>query len=247
MDTSSPHRRRRRSGLYNPEFDGASDADLVARVQLEASNKIENGPAWRYVRDRVHTVAVPTLRKLIMRGTVWGLYHQLGGQASSDLRIPVGGVDAQDAYDLAAETVLGALPVLRHQLLAGRWSADGGASVVTWSVNLTILRLPGYWRAWRKTRLLRLPDRFDEKAPDRDEQPEAIIYSVEFERHIELLDDELLEAVLRLDCSGFSDAEIAEELGRTVKSVEYRLGVARQRVREQARRERERDARQGVA
>jgi DNA-directed RNA polymerase specialized sigma24 family protein len=195
----------------------------------------------------VHTAAVPTLRKLIMKGTVWGLYHELGGQGSSDLRIPIGGVDREDAYDLAAETVLGALPVLRHQLLAGRWSADGGASVVTWSVNLTILRLPGPWRAWRKTRVLRLPDRFTETERDRDEQPEAIVYSVEFERHVELLDDDLLEAVLRLDCNGLSDAEIAKELGRTVKSVEYRLGVARQRVRDQARRERDRGARRGVA
>ncbi|MGH9119123.1 MAG: RNA polymerase sigma factor [Acidimicrobiales bacterium] len=223
-----------------------SDVELVADVQLEASTGIENGPAWRLVRDDIHCYAVPVLSSLILQGSVWGLYHGLGGQPANDLRTPVGGVDWEDAHDLAADTVLGALPILRRQLITGRWNSDGGASIRTWSVNLSILRLPGPWRKWRKARLPRLPHRVDQQ-PDRDHQPEAIVYSVEFERHVELLGDELLESIVRMDCAGLTDRQIAEKVERTAKSVEYRLHVARQAMRRRAGREARLDARGGVA
>jgi DNA-directed RNA polymerase specialized sigma24 family protein len=246
MDPSPRSRRRRTSGLYNRESAAPTDIDLVADIQLEASTGIAHGAAWRTVRDDVHAYAMPVLASLIMKGVVWGLHHQLGGQPANDLRIPVGGVDWEDAHDLAAEAVLGALPILHHQLIAGRWDPNGGASIRTWAVNLSILRLPGPWRAWRKTRLPRLPKRVDQQ-PDRDHQPEAIVFSIEFERHVELLDDDLLETLVRLDCTGLTDPEIAERVERTVKSVEYRLRTARQAMRRRAAREARLDDRHGVA
>jgi DNA-directed RNA polymerase specialized sigma24 family protein len=233
METRPQTRRRRTSGPYNRDGGARSDGELVTDLQLEASSGVEDGDSWRVIRDDVHVYAVPVLTSMILKGTVWGFYHHLGGTSASDLRTPSRGIDRQDAYDLAADAVLGALPILRHQLITGRWDPTRRASIRTWFVSLAILRLPGPWRVWKRHRVARLPARLDQH-PDSGDRPDAIIYSIEFEHHVELLDDDLLETIVRLDCAGLTDREISELIDRTVKSTEYQLSKARSRLRRRA-------------
>lgn len=236
MDAKARTPSGRRNGRYNREDHApSSDLELVVALQLEASNGIDDGEAWQAIRNDILGYAIPVLTAFIREGKVWGLYHRLGGPPAADLRTPARGVGHDDAHDLASDTVLGSLAVLRRQLIAGRWEHTGGASIRTWAVGLAIHRLPGSWRSWQKTRPLRLPRR-TEHLPDAD-RPEAIVYTVDYERQVDLLDDDLLEAVIRLDCAGLSDREIGEAIGRTVKSVEYQLAKARRQLRRRAARQ----------
>lgn len=224
-------RRRLQSGLYNREQDGlALDVARVTALQLETSGGEENGPAWHAVRDDVWVYALPVLTSMLLKGTVWAQYRVLGGNPARDLNTPIGGIKSEEAHDIASTTLLNALPVLRLQLVNGRWdpTIPGAASVRTWAVNLCILRLPGPWRQWRRDRLVQLevlPANLEDERPE--QHPDAVLYRLEFERYVELLDDGLREPML-LDAEADTDVEIAQALGLTVKSVEYRLAKARQ-------------------
>lgn len=243
MDPTTPSRRRRRP--YN-RADHVDEVALVTSLQLEASTTGDSGPAWQAIKHHVYLYAQRTLTKQITNGQVWTNYHRLGGRPALDLRTPAHGVDHDTAHDLAADTLLGALPVLHDQLLTGRWDPTRGASLRTWTVNLAILRLPTAWRAWRRDTHQRLPDHVAERHPAPD-QPEAVIYSIEIDRFIDILDDDTLATIVRLDAAGLTDDEIAAHVGRTRKSVEYQLAKARDQLRHRRALEAERDQRTGAA
>src|SRR5215207_2487680 len=159
MDPIPPHRRPRRKGTYNRQETARCDQDLVTGLQLEASCGIENGDAWRLICEHVHHYGHAVLMAKILDGSVWSLYRRLVGGRPAGLRNLDRDMDREDAYDLAADVVLEALPRLRHHLISGRWDPTGGASIRTWFVNLAILRLPCPWRTWEKQQVARLPSR----------------------------------------------------------------------------------------
>jgi DNA-directed RNA polymerase specialized sigma24 family protein len=141
------------------------------------------------------------------------------------------------------------LPLLRRQLLEGKWNPDrdNPASINTWFVNLAVLCLPAPWRAWRRERRIQ----FVTLDPDHDvidlrDQPDAVIYTIEFERHLEFLDPDLA-LMVRLDATEWEDAEIAAAVGRSLKSVEYHLAKARRTARARRNRENLRDNGTGAA
>lgn len=228
---------RRERVRYNREkaaLRRRSDAELVADLQLQASLPLVDGreEAWVMIERRVSSYTLRTLPAMIVDGRAWAGYRKLGRPAARDLVMPVRPIDAEDARDLAAGTVPPALPHLRRQLLAGRWDPTGGAALTTWFNNLCIMFLPGPWRAWRRehSMLSRRVELDPERFVDPSTRPDAVIYEIEFERYVEILDDDLADLV-RLDADGFTDAEIAQAVGRTSKSVEYRLAKARESSR----------------
>lgn len=252
--TSGPHPLRPvKRGSYNRE-PGASierDRDRLLEFQLEVSTGTEDGPAWRAIRDDAWVYAQRTVRRMILQGVVWQRYHELGQPQARDLRMPARGVNFDDAHTLASLAVERAIPVLRQQLLDNKWSPDRerSASINTWTVNLAVLCLRAPWRAWRRDQ--RAQPSFVPLDPDREidlrDRPEACLYTLEFERHVELLGDPDLSLVVRLDAADWEDAQIADHLDRSRKSIEYMLAKARRLGRSRRDHENLRDRDSGVA
>ena len=150
MDLTAHPPGGRTGRLCNRDQGADSDEDRIRQLQLEASLEIVNGPVWQAIRDEIWTYSSRTLAKLIRTERVWAEYRRLGGITATDLRYPPNGITADDAHDLAIDTVTAGLPVLRAYLIEGRWRPDGGASIKTWATNLMVLRLPAAWRKWRR-------------------------------------------------------------------------------------------------
>lgn len=242
---------RARHGSYNrePGADIERNRDRLREFLLEASIGEFDGPAWRVIRNDAWVTGARVVASMIRKNRVWGRYRQLGGIAAHDLRTPARGVSRDDADLLASTSVERALPLLQRQLLAGKWDADREtpASINTWFVNLVVLCLPGPWRARRREQRAQ----FATMDPNHDvvdlrDQPDAVIYTIEFERYLELLCPEIA-IMVRLDAEQWEDAEIATVTGRTLKSVEYQLAKARRAARARRTRENLRDHGSGAA
>lgn len=242
MEPTDPSPTGRSARLYNRGQAALSDEDKVLQLQLEASLGELNGAAWRKIRDDVWVYCTKVLTSMICTGTVWGHYRELGGLSATDLRHPSRGIEREVAHDLASDTVAGALPILQNQLITGQWRPDQGAAIRTWATGLAILRLPGVWRKWRRNVPAEAATFLLDDRPSAETAPEAIIYTLEFERYVELLDRKL-RPLVRLDCDGSTDAEIAAAAELTIKQVEYRLRKARSTLRHQAELERSREHR----
>jgi|GEM_PF-7053245 len=249
VDPHAPSRARQGSYNRGPGADIERDRDRLREFLLEASNGDFDGPAWRVIRNDAWVTGARVVASMIRTDRVWGRYRQLRQIAAHDLRTPAVGISRDDAYHLACDSVERALPLLRRQLLEGKWDPDrdNPASINTWFVNLAVLCLPGPWRVWRRQRRAQLVSLDpDHEVIDLRDQPDAVIYTIEFERHLEFFDPELASMV-RLDAAEWEDAEIAAAVGRSVKSVEYHLAKARWAARDRRSRENLRDHGTGAA
>ena len=204
------------------------DRERVDRFRLGVSAIDDFGVFETEILPDVWDYANRTLPALIMKGEVFHIRSRAGGPHYQDLVVPPGGIDPDTAQDLAASTIEKAVPGLRDSILE-KWDGyrDDTARLGTWFVTLCSFYFVGQFRRWRRdtARLTYIGLDLDARvgATTAWEQPEAVIFDVEFERHLDLIGDPVDVNIVRLDDIDLTDSEIAEVLDLTAKKVEYRL------------------------
>jgi RNA polymerase sigma factor (sigma-70 family) len=133
------------------------------------------------------------------------------------------------------ETVAVALREFRERALVRRlWSPDGGASLKTYFIGTCLFVFPNVFRAWQRGE-----DRWgridlDESTPDLESEthndPADIVpLRVDVTEHLRSLDPRTA-AVIVLTAERYTQQEIAEILGMTIRAVEGILNRHRRRL-----------------
>jgi sigma-70-like protein len=122
-----------------------------------------------------------------------------------------------------------------YGLRRGRWSPSGGASLATYGVNACVLCFPPVYQKWWRARVLErsfgdlaadVPPRL--QADLRQPDPAKVVSDRdEAERYLRQMPQPLRTAVWMRAVEGASQAEAAEFVGMTERSLESRLGRAR--------------------
>jgi DNA-directed RNA polymerase specialized sigma24 family protein len=127
-----------------------------------------------------------------------------------------------------------------HAILKRRWSPTGGAALRTWFIGTCALNFPRAYRQWSRNRAERLDritnrhdinlDRVGGEIARRAADPAAsVIVRTDLR---ELIDQAqpMTKVILGLLLQGLTQAEIATELGLTVRAIEGRLYRFRTRI-----------------
>ena len=89
----------------------ARDIEALPLLQLEGFD----GPVWQRRGEELVAYGMATLPKKIRTGEIFALMAKAGQPQAEDLVLPRGGVDRQEARDLAADTCMAALPRFRER------------------------------------------------------------------------------------------------------------------------------------
>ena len=147
------------------------------------------------------------------------------------LQAPPVQLSSEDAEDLSASTVAGALFRFRNRVLcAGLWTPNGGASLSTYWIGYCILRYPDVYRPWLKEQN-RWHSAFQGvqndllvgMAPEHSDPARQLEVEAEVEEALSSVQVKETQQILKLKAQGYSHIEISELLGCTTKSIESRL------------------------
>jgi DNA-directed RNA polymerase specialized sigma24 family protein len=211
-------------------YDSAADEEILAILRKENFE----GPAWECFRDELVGVALPRMRFWIATGTVFTFWGQGRMHGSPPPFRPA--ISADDAEEMAGETVARALVKYRTVLADGGWSAAKGASLLTFFDRQCMFKFPAVYRHWLHTthkpyeRLVPGDDQPDITDDRLDGGDLATSYLVVAD---ELLDvpDPFERAVVWLRCVGYTARQSGEELGVGPRKIERALAQYRRRRR----------------
>jgi DNA-directed RNA polymerase specialized sigma24 family protein len=217
-----------------PEATSRLDVDRQLWARLVAEKF--TGCAYQLFEEELFSYSYPIVLGWIRSGRIIEEARRRGARG---LRTPLDEwrtVLAQDAEDLAQETVIRALGRFRGDAHAGGgWHSDKGATLTTYFVGGCIFAFVEVYRVWSRElarqrelgELAEIAFRQREWAPA-DPADVVIAYEVVAER---LASGSLVQRALFLGAAGFTQVEIAEILGTTRRAVEGWLRRYRQRLR----------------
>jgi RNA polymerase sigma factor (sigma-70 family) len=208
----------------------AEDADLVTWLAL---NRFAGADYNRFAYELArygHAVMMAWVR----RGLIFGKCRDrgLGG-----LEEPPPGAMAQPdvAEELANETVAKSLHYFRENvLMRGQWNPNRGASIKSYFIGQCLIRFPNIYRSWLRTEAsigavlvdeLTILDRPASDGRVTDPADLAVIRQ-EIDTRLAIL-PERTRTIMVLTAAGWSQQEIAAQLGTTVKAVERTLNYYR--------------------
>jgi hypothetical protein len=252
-----PGSTRRKTGTYNPAGrltpSIQQDRDRLTRFQYPAGHD----EAWAKIKAEVWEYATRVLPPMIADGRIWRQYKKLGGGGADLLARATVVPTRQERRDLATDVIAKSIPVFYDQLKRNKWDPTKNTLMATWFTNLCVLRFPKPWRDFISDRvadalLVEIDVDFEAHV---DERPDAIIYTIEFERYLERIDDEDTQTMIRLDATEHTDKQIAARINAsradadplTRKVVEHRLSRARKDARVHRAREAAREDLGGIA
>jgi hypothetical protein len=204
---------------------------LVARL---ARTGFE-GPGWEEVlAPELARYGEPVLTVWIMSGMIFVRCRE------KQLRLPPWkrSLTREEAGDLARMTVAHTLPTFRERaLVKGGWRPDGGASLASWFIGSCLYAFPNLWRAWRSEQT-RWDDAHGPAVLLENNRPPVCDPAAQVAGQAEVLATlagmgEVDGKIFALAVDGYTQPEIAEILGLTVRAVEGR--VRRVRLRHQQR------------
>lgn len=194
------------------------DKELVHRLMWRSYE----GPEWRAFATALAEYGYQVICVWAMTGVIFLRCQQKG--------IGVGPPNArrtrEDIEDLARETIVYAIRAFRERvLIPGKWDPTRGANLKTFFIGQCIFQFPNVYRRWQA-----------ETAPPPvgPEQVAAELAAastprldverlVELKRACETLTDREPRAIDGLLALGYTQVEVAEMVGTTVKSIESRL------------------------
>lgn len=214
-----------------------ADEELLLALQLHQFT----GRLWdRFVRELAR-YGIGVLRAWIRRGTIYGKTKALTGYGLGRIE---GWPDDQTIDDLAVDTVVAALAYFRDKVLkTHRWQSSGGASLGTF-VGQCLCPFANIYRSALRAEL----ERIEQTVTPMAELPEDrfdIIKGIEetigandlVAEAMALLNTDRARRALFLQEAGFTQREIAEELGLPdAKSVENLIGYQHALIRQLRRR-----------
>jgi len=142
---------------------------------------------------------------------------------------------ADDRHELALETVAVALKEFRERALVQRqWSPDGGASLKTYFIGTCLFVFPNVFRTWQRGE-----DRWsqvdlgepllDREGSPHDDPASVVPLRVDVTAELRNLDPRTA-AVIVLTAERYTQQEIAEVLGTSIRAVEGILNRHRHRL-----------------
>ncbi|MGV9791346.1 hypothetical protein [Streptomyces sp. NPDC003435] len=131
---------------------GRDESQLVKDTELVAMLRQDRftGPMWDLFRGRLLEECRDTVMQWIRNGRLFAMAIDAGRPAtlSPPLRAYLGR-DENARHDLASDVLLEAIRVFHERaLVAGEWSASGGANLRTFFLNMVALQFSNATRAW---------------------------------------------------------------------------------------------------
>jgi DNA-directed RNA polymerase specialized sigma24 family protein len=225
-----------------------AEADLVERVlfEIKLGSKYE-GPAHRQLFEDLWIYAWPVIKAFLRTNRMNQLVrrylqHGYGYVSISPEDMVVLHQSEAERDALALDVIAIAVESFRKRAIVRRqWSPTGGASLRTWFIGTCAINFPRAYERWsrdRADRVTRVAKRheldldavgteFQRRASD----PSVIVTS---RSDLQALIDRAqptTKLILGLLMEGHTQAEIAAELGLTVRAVEGRIYRFRARIR----------------
>ena len=204
------------------------------------------GPNYDRWKSEMTAYALSKLNGWLGTGAVFEMLAERGiGLAVTEKQRRALMADKDEREGIAHEVVARALVRFREQeLVTGRWSAEGGASLTTYFLEGALCReFPNRFRAWQND-FNRRPETYEDEVlesmcsgPDSAMTPEGIVMSKDGCDAILADLSPRMARIFRYRADGYSYAEIAELEDSTPAAVTEAVGRVRRRLRE------ERDAR----
>ncbi|ALE76878.1 hypothetical protein FRP1_29335 (plasmid) [Pseudonocardia sp. EC080625-04] len=223
------------------------DKDQARLVELKAAGL--TGPVWDQFVDELWADAYPILIAGLRDGRIFSWCFEknvMVNPSTEDRRILHS--SAEDRISLAIDTLLVATPKFRDDVLAkDRWKPGRGATLMTFFVNHALFHFQPLFRAWVGEREHRL-DRFGYNLDSREAARALMRGAIDRpDPELRALTEDTVERILRgrsgrdivvcqLIKAGYSQGEIADMIGGSVRAVEGTMARLRRHARNLARR-----------
>lgn len=205
------------------------------RQLLEALHDANfKGPDWDFVEGVLAQYGLAVINGWLRRGLI------AAKCAEKRVRCPVIPLwvrdDSQAVEDIASETVAVAIVRFRDEVLAkGIWDPARGASLTTFFINQCLFRFANAFRTWEKGAIDRAVEVTTDDASFLDGDTltyveDDVIRSLTAEQVLRGATNERAARALAMDSTGFTNAEIAVDLGVTVQAVKSILKRERAKI-----------------
>lgn len=209
------------------------DQQLVGRLALRGFT----GPEYTTFAAEFAAYGLAICRAWLASGIIFSFCARRG----RPLGRPPDRWSPDDRHELALETVATALKEFRERALVGKlWSPDGGASLKTYFIGTCLFVFPNVFRTWRRGEdrwsQIDLAEATPECEGASHDDPASIVSArVAVAEELRLLDPRTA-AVIVLTAERYTQQEIAEILGMTIRAVEGVLNRHRRRLSNRPRR-----------
>ena len=201
------------------------DANLVMDMALERYA----GPVWEMFANELAKYAVAVLSSWMVTAKIYAECARKGRPVERlDRPFP-----PDEVGGLAAETVAEALQIFRDEvLIPKKWDSTRGATLRTYFIGQCIFRFANIYRAWLVQQEFWSSPTDDVGAFARQRHmkpgPERhVIPGIVAEEAIAQISKPRVRKAMQMTAEGWSQADIAEELGVSEKAVERLLAYAR--------------------
>lgn len=212
------------------------DQELLLRLQLSGYAEAE----WEPVAQEFARYGLGVLQAWIGTGHIFGAVLAMTGYR---LAPPLDALNDDDAYDLAADTVVTSLRAFLDVLKSKKWDPTRGASLKTYFIGQCMWQFPNIYKRWWRERakwsavVLDSDDTvLDMHAGAAPPPDQAVVAREEASEALALVSKESARQAFVLQELGYSFDEIADELGLAdAKAVENLVGYQRRRIQERRR------------
>ena len=192
------------------------------------------GPEWERFRTALAEYGIAVLRTWIISGRIFVECRRKGFGAIAQRKRAAN----DEALGLAGETVAVSLVFFRDEvLIPGRWDMTKGASLNTFFIGACIRHFPNVYRRLDGCEIVGF------LARERDENEEDGVLAIgdpipfnrpdrryELKDAVNSIDDTIVREVLLDEAVGYTQAETAARLGKTLWTVEGRMRRYRGRI-----------------
>ena len=197
--------------------DEVSDERLYEAL-LEADFE---GPLWGMVETRCAAYALTTFLPNVVSGKVWTQGRQKGLRGFGKESITV---DVETANSITDEVITRALVEFRSVLRSGRWNPDRGTKLTSWFYGQCLFQLPNVYRNHmnRNDRhMVPLDDVLETAMEHHYTNTEQWVgIGQEVDHRLGKITSDQVKSMFVLRAAGFSNREIAERLGVSLRTVE---------------------------
>lgn len=199
----------------------AADLELYNRIKFAQYE----GRDYEVFRDALAAYALPVLVGWCRSGRIF-VECARKGRRVAPLPIP-----PETSGDIAADTIVEALARFREDvLIPHRWDAGRGASLRTYFVGNCVLAFPNIYRLWQRgesANVLSAASLLEPHAMARPTFREPDFW-LELEQAVQAVGDDAALTLLG-KIEGYTNKELAADLGISTKAVEARLHKLRRR------------------
>jgi DNA-directed RNA polymerase specialized sigma24 family protein len=209
----------------------AADQDLLTALQLHGLQ----GPTWDRFAEVLARYGYQVIRAWVWTRQIFPHCARRGFGLPQPAHLRW---TKEQANEVALETVAKAIRAFRGYVLReGRWSPTRGATLRTYFVGQCLLQFPNVYRRWLSELELDFQEvpALDELEDPLDQSEYGdpagrVVMRDAVARGLALVNNDRTRVVLQLRAGGYSEPEIADLMGTTVKAIELLLYRHRQRL-----------------